>query len=110
MKIMQKFKQFMASQKTKRNLKKALITFGLMAILTEPAYAGTGIVVLDTVIQWLVDVLTGSVARLIAIITVINIGYKAKEKEITPKAAAYEIGAIAIVMGASAIVDAWGIF
>lgn len=110
MKIMQKIKRFMTSQKTKNNLKKGLIVFGLMAVLTEPAYAGTSIPILDTVIQWLVDVLTGTLARLIAIITVVHIGYKLRKEEISGKLAAIEIGGIAIVMASTTIVDSWGIF
>lgn len=110
MKIIQRCKQWITSTKVKTMFKKSLIALGLMAILTEPAYALTGISTLDTVLEWLVSILTGSLARLIAIITVCTIGYKCKKEEISAKVAAIEIGGIAIIMGSTTIVDAWGIF
>ena len=110
MKILQRFKRFITSKKSKKNLKNVLTSLLIMAVLTEPAYAGTSIPTVDAILSWIVDVLTGTLARFVAIITVCNIGYKCKQREITVKEAAIEIGGIGIVMGAATIVDVWGIF
>ena len=110
MSIISRLKQWTTSKKTRALARKSLVIFLLSVVLTEPAYAGTGIPTVDTVIQFIVDVLTGSLARLIAILTCINIGYKCKMNEMSVQKGAAEVGGIGIVMGSAYIVDAWGIF
>ena len=81
----------------------ALIAGVLTLTLVEPALAQTANI--EGVLQKVVDMLTGEVARLLAIIAVIVVGIAWMFGYLDLRKAAYVVLGVAIVFGASEIVS-----
>lgn len=56
-------------------------------------------------VDWLLDLLTNSIARSVAIIAIVVLGYMAWAGRLTGEAAVKFIGGIVLVFGGAAIVD-----
>lgn len=80
------------------------LTAGLLTLaLIEPAAAQTANI--EGVLQKVVDMLTGEVARLLAIIAVVIVGIAWMFGQLDLRKAAYVVLGVAIVFGASEIVS-----
>lgn len=106
MKIIQRFKHFITSKKVKTMLKKSLIAAGLMALLTEPAYAGVNITAIMNAANALLDIMTGTVANTLAGCAIAGMGYMWLSGHWDFTYAGKKALAIGVIMGAADIVAA----
>lgn len=81
----------------------ALACCSCALVMTEPAYAAGGGI--ESVLQNIVDLLTGNVARLLAIIAIIIVGIGWAFGRLDMKHAGGVVVGVAVIFGAAEIVD-----
>lgn len=91
------------------NKRKTLVNVALVGVMTaiaiEPAFAQAGGVNIEGVLQNIVDMLTGTVARLIAILALVLTGFAWMFMGLDIRKAGMIVAGIALVFGAPQIVS-----
>ncbi|GAB4223616.1 MAG: TrbC/VirB2 family protein [Gammaproteobacteria bacterium] len=100
------------NQQTPILFKNALKNFLLLLILSVPiagyAFSGTDVSTVGSALQGLIDILTGRIARLLAILAVTGVGYGTLCGSLAVKHAVYVCLGIGIIFGAPSIVQLLG--